>query len=114
MVTSRLTKYPLLLDTVIKNTKNDATEKEATLEALDVIKKIAQSVDGQMEEHKRKLKFEEILATLDRSSVTRFKDKRFSRKELQLRKLENHFDLILTKDKTKVSLSKRFSLVFKV
>ena len=95
-------KTSLSLLQVIKNTKNDATEKGATLDALDVIKKIAQSVDGQMEEHKRKLKFDEIISTLDRSSVTKFKEKRFGRKELNLRRMESHFDLILTKDKTKV------------
>ena len=88
---------------MIKNTKTDPAEKQATLEALDVIKKIAQSVDGQMEEHKRQLKFDEIIGTLDRGSVTRFKERRFTRKELQLRRLENHFDAVLTKDKTKVS-----------
>ena len=77
-------------------------ERAQTQEALRRIKQIAQSVDGEMADHRRKLQFEEIIQNLDKTSWTRYKDRRFTRKDFLNRKLWCRFDAIL-REKSRVS-----------
>ena len=78
-------------------------ERAQTQEALRRIKQIAQSVDGEMADHKRKIQFEEIIQNLDKTSWTRYKDRRFTRKDFLNRKLWCRFDAVL-REKSRVSI----------
>ena len=79
-----------------------SSEREETINALDIVRKIAQSVDGEMEEYKRNMKLEEISTNFDKTSISRYREKRFTKRELESRKISNYYDLVL-RDKAKVS-----------
>ena len=84
-----------------------SSEREETINALDIVRKIAQSVDGEMEEYKRNMKLEEISTNFDKTSISRYREKRFTKRELESRKISNYYDLVL-RDKTKVSVTMTF------
>ena len=71
-----------------------SSEREETINALDIVRKIAQSVDGEMEEYKRNMKLEEISTNFDKTSISRYREKRFSKRELESRKISNYYLLI--------------------
>jgi len=60
-----------------------------------------------MEEYRRKNKFEEIINNMDKTTWTKYKEKRFTKKDLTQRKLFNYFLDLTLKDKSKVINSSR-------
>ena len=87
-----------------------STEKIKTTEALEIIQKIAQSVNGEMKDYERNKKLEDIIANIDRTSSTKYNDKRFNRKHLNQygRSLINTFELqYKVKEKVKTSIIRK-------
>lgn len=65
------------------------------MDALEIIQKIAQSVNGEMKDYERNKQLEDIIANIDRTSSTKYNEKRFNRKHLNQygRCLINTFEL---------------------
>uniref|UniRef100_H2YLC1 DH domain-containing protein n=1 Tax=Ciona savignyi TaxID=51511 RepID=H2YLC1_CIOSA len=89
LVTQRVTKYPLMLQTLLDNSSKKEHEKDhADLEkALELAKEIAKDVDDQVQAHERKQILLEIHEKMEPKSTTQFKEgRKFTRKDLLKRK----------------------------
>ncbi|XP_074651891.1 uncharacterized protein LOC141906481 isoform X3 [Tubulanus polymorphus] len=75
LVTQRMTKYPLLLEPIIKTTK-DKTDRENVHKALILIKRILAEVDKQVEAFEKSQRFLDIYNKLDARSFAWFKKER--------------------------------------
>ena len=86
-----------------------SAEKAKTTEALEIIQKIAQSVNGEMKDYERTKQLEDIITNIERTSSTRLNEKRFNRKHLNQygRQLINAFE-VQYKVKEKVGQKKSF------
>lgn len=65
LVTQRLTKYPVLIQRILDNTKGNEEEAKAVSEALVLLKNLISSVDKEVLELERSRRLQEIQARLD-------------------------------------------------
>ncbi|XP_056237563.1 rho guanine nucleotide exchange factor 2 [Seriola aureovittata] len=65
LVTQRITKYPVLLQRILDNTKDSEEEAQALSKALQLLKKLISSVDKEVLELDRTRRLQEIQARLD-------------------------------------------------
>ncbi|XP_028832067.1 rho guanine nucleotide exchange factor 18a isoform X1 [Denticeps clupeoides] len=80
MVTQRITKYPVLVERIIKNTEANTQEHQDLVRALALIKETIMKVDSYVNDHE---KAQHLLNRLDPKSLGRMKDGRvFSRDDV--------------------------------
>ncbi|XP_071325071.1 rho guanine nucleotide exchange factor 2-like isoform X2 [Trachinotus anak] len=65
LVTQRITKYPVLIQRILDNTKGSEEEAQALSQALQLLKELISSVDQEMLELDRTRRLQEIQARLD-------------------------------------------------
>ncbi|KAL2080347.1 hypothetical protein ACEWY4_024140 [Coilia grayii] len=65
LVTQRITKYPVLVQRILDNTKEDPEEAESLSQALVLLRELLSSVDEQVLELERTQRLQEITARLD-------------------------------------------------
>ncbi|XDV18716.1 hypothetical protein PO909_024355 [Leuciscus waleckii] len=83
LVTQRITKYPVLLQRILQNTKENEEDFEDLTQALQLVKDIIASVDNKVNEHEKKKKLKEIYGRTDSKSITRMKNgQMFAREDL--------------------------------
>ncbi|CAE1295643.1 unnamed protein product, partial [Acanthosepion pharaonis] len=83
LVTQRLTKYPTLIEAIIKNTK-DKKERENLNKALELVKDILSSVNNQVEEYEREQRLSDIYNRTDARSSALFRSRKFKKTDLRL------------------------------
>uniref|UniRef100_A0A3Q3H2R0 Rho/rac guanine nucleotide exchange factor (GEF) 18a n=1 Tax=Kryptolebias marmoratus TaxID=37003 RepID=A0A3Q3H2R0_KRYMA len=84
LVTQRITKYPFLVERIIKNTE-DSEECRSLVKGLELIKDTICQVNSQVREHEMSLRLREIGLRLEPKTQVRMKDGRvFRREELTL------------------------------
>ncbi|XP_053544558.1 rho guanine nucleotide exchange factor 2 isoform X2 [Ictalurus punctatus] len=70
LVTQRITKYPVLIQRILDNTKGSEEESESLSQALVLIRELLSSVDQQVQELELTQKLQEIRARLDPRAET--------------------------------------------
>ncbi|KAK3513620.1 hypothetical protein QTP70_028145 [Hemibagrus guttatus] len=70
LVTQRITKYPVLIQRILDNTKGSEEEAESLSQALVLIRELLSSVDQQVQELELTQKLQEIRARLDPRAET--------------------------------------------
>ncbi|KAL4227936.1 Rho guanine nucleotide exchange factor 28 [Mactra antiquata] len=86
LITQRPTKYPTLIEAVIKSTK-DKKDRECLTRALDLSKDVLQSVDRQVAAAERAMKLKDIYNRLDSRSMAVHRGKKFRKMDIRGRKL---------------------------
>ncbi|XP_022175854.1 rho guanine nucleotide exchange factor 18 isoform X2 [Myzus persicae] len=81
-VTQRLTKYPLLIEPLIKTSKDNKIESEKLNRALFMVKNILVEVDSQVAEKEKEDRKLEIYNRLDAKSYTNFRGDKFTKSAL--------------------------------
>lgn len=81
-VTQRLTKYPLLIEPLIKTSKENRKEQEDLQKALALVKEILVDVDAQVAEKEKEDRKLEIYNKIDAKSYTTHKGERFKKSDI--------------------------------
>ncbi|GIY04242.1 hypothetical protein CDAR_253691 [Caerostris darwini] len=82
LITQRLTKYPLLIDALIKTTKDNKQEMEKLYKARSNIKDIVEQVNSAVAEKDRETRLLEIYNRIDAKSTACFRRKKFKKSDL--------------------------------
>ncbi|XP_035225272.1 A-kinase anchor protein 13-like isoform X2 [Stegodyphus dumicola] len=82
LVTQRVTKYPLLVDALIRTTKDNKLETERLSKALAKIKDIVLQVNSAVAEKEKEERLLEIYNRIDAKSTAFFKRKKFKKSDL--------------------------------
>lgn len=81
-VTQRLTKYPLLIEPLIKTSKENRQEQEALQKALQFVKEILVEVDSQVAEKEKEDRKLEIYNRIDAKSYTVHRGHKFKKSDI--------------------------------
>lgn len=81
-VTQRLTKYPLLIEPLIKTSKENKAEQEALQKALALVKEILVEVDAQVAKKEKEDRKLEIYNRIDAKSYTVHRDHKFKKSDI--------------------------------
>ncbi|CAG9862692.1 unnamed protein product [Phyllotreta striolata] len=81
-VTQRLTKYPLLIEPLIKTSKENKQEQEALQRALALVKEILVEVDAQVAEKEKEDRKLEIYNRIDAKSSTVYRGQKFRKSDI--------------------------------
>lgn len=81
-VTQRLTKYPLLIEPLIKTSKENRQEQEALQKALTLVKEILVEVDAQVAEKEKEDRKLEIYNRIDAKSYTVHRGHKFKKSDI--------------------------------
>ncbi|XP_061695900.1 rho guanine nucleotide exchange factor 18a [Syngnathoides biaculeatus] len=81
LVTQRITKYPVLVERLIKSTESGTIEHESLLQGLAAIKEVISQVNDHIREYEMASRLREICLRLEPKSAGRLKDERLIRRE---------------------------------
>ncbi|XP_044739376.1 rho guanine nucleotide exchange factor 18 isoform X3 [Chrysoperla carnea] len=81
-VTQRLTKYPLLIEPLIKTSKENKIEQEKLQKALTLVKEILVEVDAQVAEKEKEDRKLEIYNRIDAKSYTTHRGTKFKKSDI--------------------------------
>ncbi|KAG5885128.1 hypothetical protein JTB14_037919 [Gonioctena quinquepunctata] len=81
-VTQRLTKYPLLIEPLIKTSKENRQEQEALLKALGLVKEVLVDVDARVAEKEKEDRKLEIYNRIDAKSYTVHRGNKFKKSDI--------------------------------
>lgn len=81
-VTQRLTKYPLLIEPLIKTSKENKVEQEKLQKALSLVKEILVEVDAQVAEKEKEDRKLEIYNRIDAKSHTTHRGTKFKKSDI--------------------------------
>ena len=81
-VTQRLTKYPLLIEPLIKTSKDNKVEQERLGKALALVKEILVEVDAQVAEKEKEDRKLEIYHRIEAKSFTTHRDHKFKKSDI--------------------------------
>lgn len=103
-VTQRLTKYPLLIEPLIKTSRDNRQEQEALQKALALVKEILVEVDSQVAEKEKEDRKLEIYNRIDAKSFTTYKGHEFRKSDIlqNNRTLRFEGDAVLMQGRGKV------------
>ncbi|KAL0278807.1 UNVERIFIED_CONTAM: hypothetical protein PYX00_000509 [Menopon gallinae] len=103
-VTQRLTKYPLLIEALIKSTKDNKAEQERLQKALTYVKEILIEVNGQVAEKEKEDRKLEIYHRIDAKSFTVHRNNKFKKSDIlsDNRKLKFEGTAMLMQGRSKV------------
>ncbi|XP_067003776.2 rho guanine nucleotide exchange factor 18 [Anabrus simplex] len=91
-VTQRLTKYPLLIEPLIKSAKDNKEEQEKLTKALALVKEILVEVDAQVAEKEKEDRKLEIYNRIDAKSFTIHRDNKFKKADILLKNRKLRFE----------------------
>lgn len=105
-VTQRLTKYPLLIEPLIKTSKEMPDELNRLTRSLSLVKEILVTVDSKVEEKEKEEKKFEIYNKIDSKSFTHYKGKKFKKSSVlsNNRKLQFEGAAMLMQGRTKMQM----------
>ncbi|XP_055839935.1 rho guanine nucleotide exchange factor 18 isoform X4 [Episyrphus balteatus] len=81
-VTQRLTKYPLLIDPLLKSSREDRVEQEKLQRAMNLVKSMLVDVDACVAEKEKQDRQLEIFRRIDVKSYAMYKNKQFRKSEI--------------------------------
>ncbi|XP_077173558.1 A-kinase anchor protein 13 isoform X2 [Paroedura picta] len=87
LVTQRITKYPVLLQRILRYTKENDKEQEDLVQSLNLVKEVIVSVNSKVSKYEKKMRLNEIYTRTDSKSIMRMKSgQMFAREDLRRRK----------------------------
>ncbi|XP_071171847.1 rho guanine nucleotide exchange factor 18-like isoform X41 [Mytilus edulis] len=89
LVTQRPTKYPILIEHILKSTK-DKKDRECLSKALQLSKELLQGIDEHVDAYELKRRLSEIYQKLDSKSFATYKNRKFKRSDIYA----NHRSLV--------------------
>ncbi|XP_063434226.1 rho guanine nucleotide exchange factor 28-like isoform X7 [Mytilus trossulus] len=81
LVTQRPTKYPILIEHILKSTK-DKKDRECLSKALQLSKELLQGIDEHVDAYELKRRLSEIYQKLDSKSFATYKNRKFKRSDI--------------------------------
>lgn len=81
-VTQRLTKYPLLIDPLIKSSIEDKIEHEKLQRAKECVREILRDVDARVAEKEKEDRQLEIFKKIDAKSYAVYKKEKFKKSDI--------------------------------
>lgn len=81
-VTQRLTKYPLLIDPLLKSSREDKIEQEKLQKAMTLVKEILIEVDARVAEKEKEDRQLEIFKRIDAKSCAIYKKEKFKKSDI--------------------------------
>ncbi|XP_069796435.1 rho guanine nucleotide exchange factor 2-like isoform X2 [Narcine bancroftii] len=100
LVTQRITKYPVLFDRILQNTKGDEEEQRDLGRALALMKEVIVAVDTEVHECERRCRLQEVCSRMDpRAAATMHSGRSFQCEDLARRRLV-HDGFVLWKTST--------------
>ncbi|XP_055686266.1 rho guanine nucleotide exchange factor 18 isoform X2 [Lutzomyia longipalpis] len=81
-VTQRLTKYPLLIDPLLKSSREDKIEQEKLQKAMSLVKEILVDVDARVAEKEREERQLSIFKKIEAKSYAIYKDEKFKKSDI--------------------------------
>lgn len=95
LVTQRITKYPVLIDRILQNSKGDEEEYQDLASSLTLVKDLLSSIDQEVYNYEKNLRLQEIYQKVDSKSTAVVQgDYCFSKEELLRRKLVHEGSLL--------------------
>ncbi|XP_071970726.1 rho guanine nucleotide exchange factor 2 isoform X3 [Engystomops pustulosus] len=95
LVTQRITKYPVLIDRILQNSKGDEEEHQDLATSLTLVKDLLSSIDQDVYNYEKNLRLQEIYQKVDSKSAASVQDNNcFSKEELLRRKLVHEGSLL--------------------
>ncbi|XP_068108323.1 rho guanine nucleotide exchange factor 2 isoform X2 [Hyperolius riggenbachi] len=95
LVTQRITKYPVLIDRILQNSKGDEEEYQDLAASLTLVKELISSIDQEVYHYEKNLRLQEIYQKVDsKSSAFVEGDYCFGKEELLRRKLIHEGSLL--------------------
>ncbi|XP_049832574.1 rho guanine nucleotide exchange factor 18 isoform X3 [Schistocerca gregaria] len=95
-VTQRLTKYPLLIEPLIKTAKDNKVEQENLTKALALVKEILVEVDAQVAEKEKEDRKLEIYNKIEAKSFTIYRGNKFKKSDILLENRKLRFEGVST------------------
>ncbi|XP_063700825.1 rho guanine nucleotide exchange factor 18 isoform X4 [Culicoides brevitarsis] len=81
-VTQRLTKYPLLIDPLLKSSREDKIEQEKLQKAMSLVKEILVEVDARVADKEKEDRQLEIFKRIDAKSYAVYKKEKFKKSDI--------------------------------
>lgn len=81
-VTQRLTKYPLLIDPLLKSSREDKIEQEKLQKAMSLVKEILIEVDARVAEKEKEDRQLDIFKRVDAKSFSSYKNDKFKKSDI--------------------------------
>ncbi|XP_064103577.1 rho guanine nucleotide exchange factor 18-like isoform X9 [Macrobrachium nipponense] len=101
-VTHRVTKYPLILEALMKYSKDQEEELISLKHALDLVKEILVNINAQVAEKDREQRLLEVYHKIDAKSSAVYREQKFKKSDLlSSRKLKFEGSAMLTQQKGK-------------
>ncbi|XP_073465400.1 rho guanine nucleotide exchange factor 2 isoform X4 [Aquarana catesbeiana] len=95
LVTQRITKYPVLIDRILQNSKGDEEEYQDLAASLTLVKELITSIDQEVFNYEKNMRLQEIYQKVDsKSAATVQGDYCFGKEELLRRKLVHEGSLL--------------------
>lgn len=95
LVTQRITKYPVLIDRILQNSKGDEEEYQDLATSLTVVKDLLSTIDQEVYNYEKNLRLQEIYQKVDSKSTAVVQGNIcFSKEELLRRKLVHEGSLL--------------------
>lgn len=107
-ITQRLTKYPLLIEPLIKTSKDNKKEQEILQKTLSLVKEILVEVDSQVAEKEKEDRKIEIYKRIDAKSYTVHRNHKFKKSDIlqSNRSLKFEGDAMLMQGRGKMHMVK--------
>ncbi|XP_075463961.1 rho guanine nucleotide exchange factor 2 isoform X3 [Ascaphus truei] len=88
LVTQRITKYPVLIDRILQNSKGDEEEYQGMATSLTLVKELISSIDQEVYNYEKNLRLQEIYQRVDTKSTALVLGRQcFGKEEILRRKL---------------------------
>ncbi|KAM8921707.1 rho guanine nucleotide exchange factor 2 isoform 3-T3 [Pelodytes ibericus] len=95
LVTQRITKYPVLIDRILHNSKGDEEEYQDIAASLTLVKELISSIDQEVYNYEKNVRLQEIYHRVDSKSVAQVMGKYcFGKEELLRRRLIHEGSLL--------------------
>ncbi|XP_069805420.1 rho guanine nucleotide exchange factor 2 isoform X2 [Dendropsophus ebraccatus] len=95
LVTQRITKYPVLIDRILQNSKGDEEEYQDLATSLSLVKELLSTIDQEVYNYEKNLRLQEIYQKVDSKSTAMVQgDNCFTKEELLRRKLVHEGSLL--------------------
>ncbi|XP_077116333.1 rho guanine nucleotide exchange factor 2 isoform X1 [Ranitomeya variabilis] len=94
LVTQRITKYPVLIDRILQNSKGDEEEYQDLATSLTRVKELISSIDQEVYNSEKNLRLQEIYQKVDSKSTAVIEENSFNKEELLRRKLVHEGSLL--------------------
>ncbi|RWS25094.1 A-kinase anchor protein 13-like protein [Leptotrombidium deliense] len=96
LVTQRVTKYPLLIDSLIKATKDRVDESNDLQQSLVNVKEILRKINAKVDERERENRLIQIYNKIDAKSAAMFNGNKFKKSDLLSKNRKLRFESVIS------------------